>query len=694
MCRYVNCRFVIPPLPSKERLLQTVFRRCYVLRNAFLQSSADPNKCLGARVGGLGNMPGWWFTIESTTSRHFIQQLKTAIEDAIRAKPTVRAIMRARAVKQRFPVSQWVEDLEKLQSTAIETSHKQAAKEKRPTLGSPSTPAILETPNLLSVLQSRFARPSMRPRAVTTQAPGQARGLDSIAEGGLLAEPTPGLGSKLGPSSRRKRPPPPLLRSTTGAVPRSSLAVSKQQINRPPADGVRRPSMTRAPSTPNLRSRDDKTQQGATQALRKSDRPSMKRSPSMPQLQRNDKKAVKLLGVQLPASERSSLKAPKQPPSSSDDTSTSPSTGLSSPFTPMSAVTIYETPASTPTSSSKPENSTQASPTKAAPTKTAPAITGPTIADDTETAHTIIESIVPEPSIADPTKTATIITEPSKIDPTESVPTVIEPTITEPIRTGPAESTPIIIEPTVTGPTKTAPVITGPIKTDHTEDNPIITGPTIPRPTKTAPTLSGPKNSAPTKNAPKKKVAIKKAPTIAATIGNAESKTIHTPNAVDKFPSWGQHYFPYGSVAVLSASEIKEEKPDNVLQNVTPFFSDPQKEYESTFKQKLQNLDGKNSENELCIEEYLLKSEKSWFGKRRAAELSRGPEGPPQKQAPTTAMVQEARKKAGDEEGFGLGADYKPPSGLKRIVRIKFGDWPIYSLLLAFVSNSHVENNE
>ncbi|KAK4692298.1 hypothetical protein P7C71_g4875, partial [Lecanoromycetidae sp. Uapishka_2] len=154
---------------------------------------------------------------------------------------------------------------------------------------------------------------------------------------------------------------------------------------------------------------------------------------------------------------------------------------------------------------------------------------------------------------------------------------------------------------------------------------------------------------------------------------------IHTPHAVDSFPSMGQHYFPYGGVTALSASEIKEEKPDNVLQNVMPFFSDPNKEYETMFKQKLRKLNGKNSEDQLCIEEYLLKSEKSWFGKRRIAELSKisqgnGPEKPP---------TEKAQERPPDD-GFGLAKDHKPPSGLERLLRRKFGDWPFYSFLLAF----------
>lgn len=82
---------------------------------------------VGARVGGLGQMPGWWFTVESTTTKHLQQQFKSAIEDALASKTKVRALMRARAAKQRFPVAKWVHDLNVIQSTAIKIHEEVAA---------------------------------------------------------------------------------------------------------------------------------------------------------------------------------------------------------------------------------------------------------------------------------------------------------------------------------------------------------------------------------------------------------------------------------------------------------------------------------------------------------------------------------------------------------------------------------------
>ena len=546
-------------------------------------------------------MPGWWFTIESTTTKHFIQQLKIAVEDALRAKPSVRKIMRARAVKQRFPVSQWVEDLEKLQSSAIDTSHKLAAREKRPTLSSPSTPAILETPGVLNVLQSRFTKPSLRPRA--RQRPGIATaqtqgGLSSVAEGHLLlAGPGPGLGSKMGPSSRRKGPPPPLLGATISPVPRIDPTEEDDQGDEALANKARRPSMVRTPSTPDLR---PKASHSKDETLRMPARPVMKRSPSMPHLRPNDRKAVKLLGMQVPASGMAALNSFQQSSSSSAESSVGPSTAVNSPKTPL-------TPMSESTEETEETDSGWNTPPPS-PKQYFSAHTSPTTATSGSRPNSHYGN--GEGSQAAPAPEAA-----------KGVPQTI----------------------------RAAPAVD-----------------------------------------PKCKITkgISKTVRIAPTI-EPNSKIVRTPNAPDMFPSLGRHYFPHGSVAVLSTSEIKDEKPDNALQNVTPFFSDPQKEYENTFQEGLKNLNGKNSENQLCIEEYLLRSEKSWFGKLRNAELSKGPEDKTPEQAPTT-MVEEVRKKAKDD-GFGLAANHKPPSGLKRLMRKKIGDWPVYSFLLAFVrdANSH-----
>ena len=124
---------------------------------------------VGARVGGLGQMPGWWYTVESTTTSHLLDQFHLAIEGALNSKHDVRATMRARSAKQRFPVAQWIEDLEILQSTAMRINEKEKRKapEERAhpsgfntpsgsTHSGQQTPTGLQTPPIATSRNSSF----------------------------------------------------------------------------------------------------------------------------------------------------------------------------------------------------------------------------------------------------------------------------------------------------------------------------------------------------------------------------------------------------------------------------------------------------------------------------------------------------------------------------------------------------------
>ncbi|OJJ64734.1 hypothetical protein ASPSYDRAFT_84729 [Aspergillus sydowii CBS 593.65] len=114
---------------------------------------------IGARVGGLGQMPGWWYTVESVSTSHLLVQFKLAIEAALSSKTATRAMMRARSAKQRFPVAQWVEDLEILQSTAIQVHSKEVAKGH----GRPMTSSGLSTPSGVLTPTARPTSPLMPP---------------------------------------------------------------------------------------------------------------------------------------------------------------------------------------------------------------------------------------------------------------------------------------------------------------------------------------------------------------------------------------------------------------------------------------------------------------------------------------------------------------------------------------------------
>ncbi|KAJ6136759.1 hypothetical protein N7497_012312 [Penicillium chrysogenum] len=100
--------------------------------------------------------------------------------------------------------------------------------------------------------------------------------------------------------------------------------------------------------------------------------------------------------------------------------------------------------------------------------------------------------------------------------------------------------------------------------------------------------------------------------------------------------------------------------------------------------------------NQLCIEQYLEKSEKKWFNKFRDARLGldqgspagsvhRGkagtsPNGSVTNDDATSHESGERERKDAQPDEFLLGDDYVPPTGLKKWMQMRIGEWPVYSL--------------
>ena len=162
------------------------------------------------------------------------------------------------------------------------------------------------------------------------------------------------------------------------------------------------------------------------------------------------------------------------------------------------------------------------------------------------------------------------------------------------------------------------------------------------------------------------------------------------------------------SDSLLDLTQIKGSNTDFNLQMVDPTFNDTTGEFFNAFEQMLQRLDAKNSERELCIEEYLIESEKTWFKRFRQAKLnrSRGPSpmgspnpsvsslsnyrsyrsyqsspAPSDRHSSDNETTVDTASLADDE--FLLGKDYQRPSAPKRLMQRRIGDWPVYSLILA-----------
>src|SRR5271156_6439038 len=91
-----------------------------------------------------------------------LHQFKTALKEALASDSDTRRMMRARSAKQRFPVAQWIADLDKLQSKAIKIHQKEAPRRHGDRSASPRgrnrhrRSVVSETDSLMS----GFDRPS------------------------------------------------------------------------------------------------------------------------------------------------------------------------------------------------------------------------------------------------------------------------------------------------------------------------------------------------------------------------------------------------------------------------------------------------------------------------------------------------------------------------------------------------------
>ncbi|KAJ5682035.1 uncharacterized protein N7477_001975 [Penicillium maclennaniae] len=423
---------------------------------------------IGARVGGLGQMPGWWYNVESTSTKHLLVQFKLAIEAALNSKVETRAMMRARSAKQRFPVAQWVEDLEILQSTAIEVHNKEVAKGH----GRPLTSSGL-------------------PGSGTSTPTGAFRSQQPMA---------------LGPLS------PPS--NATFPHSRDSSYSSFNQIS--DLGGNKRA---------NVYSRDI--------------------SPSETEKPKSSLSRSLSLGVRSGPGHQARRGRRNMPEGDLSEAENEDSS-------------------------------------------------------DEDRAHSIY---------GDDEYTLT----PAEVE--------------EGRRAQAAQS-----QRQVSG-------LHSPTRRMTGADQLLLS----PQPF-------------------------------------AQSNR-------------------FSNASVLSLDSVVGNKKDFKLQKVDPFFTDGTGEYYHNFEEKLQGLNGSNSESELCIEEFLVKSEQEWFDRFRNAKLGRGSHNP-RSPTPSIFRSKHSASPAGEyEEGlshiaftesndseddeFLLGKDYVPPTGLRKWMQIKIGDWPVYSIFLA-----------
>ncbi|KAJ5351246.1 hypothetical protein N7452_000220 [Penicillium brevicompactum] len=385
---------------------------------------------VGSRVGGLGQMPGWWFTIESMTTKHLLGQFKMAINDALKSSQETRALMRARSSKQRFPVAQWVEDLEILQTNSIEKHAKHS---------------------------KRQDRSSWR---LTS---GSSRATESIRQ----------VSSSSNNSREHSRAP-----SSSGSVTPSGPVVSDSRLSVPRSGFDHVPLPTNSSPDPN----------------NSDNEPDSDADPRRRPLSSNPLADSRVLYSEVNEGEHFDL----TPGSVQDYGSGRPS--------PLGTPNFYfsRSGASTPVLGARPED---------------------------------------------------------------------------------------------------------------------------------------------------------------GLLGRRDARV--------------------SMMSLASVDGIVKEKQDYNLQKVDPFFTDGKNEYADLFEKRLASLNGKNSEDQLCIEEFLEKSQKDWFNRYRDVRLGKSP---PAVSDSLSLPPQDSRNCPRIHSNVGqflLPSNYVPPTGLKRFMLMKLGDWPVYSIFLA-----------
>lgn len=440
---------------------------------------------IGARVGGLGQMPGWWYNVESISTSHLLIQFKLAIEAALNSKTATRAMMRARSAKQRFPVAQWVEDLEILQSTAITIHNKEATKSH-----------------------------------TSNTRPGTSSGNSPFNGGALGGLPSPGFNS-------------PFTHSRDSSY-------SFNQMN--DLSSPKKISYSAEPSQ-------DDTEKPKS-ALSRSLSLGVRSGPGHAGRRRQ------AAGAAIPETDTDA----DGEDSSDEDTSHG----------------LFEDDEYTLTPAQVEEGRrAQAAQKDRALGNTSPLRRASQDSLDPSQDSLHARFMIPPPSPGSP-------------------------------------------------------------GTPPTSENLLLP----PRP-----------------------------------LGESHR---------------------YSSASVLSLDSVAGNKTDFKLQKVDPFFTDSTGEYYKTFDKKLDALNGSNSESQLCIEEFLIKSEQQWFDKFRNARLGRHKSPTPsirlpkRNESPTNSFFHEdavSHVASSDDhptdDEFLLGKDYVPPTGLKKWMQIKIGDWPIYSIFLA-----------
>ena len=519
---------------------------------------------VGARVGGLGNMPGWWFTIESTTSKHLISQFKMAIQAAIACKTEMRAKMRARAAKQRFPIAQWKEKLSIMQDTAIALSQKQAFKQRN---RATSIFSGIHSGRQSGISTPRIPSGQMGTPYATAPPTGQTTRAQSPSGAEGDQRRTLSLGLRTGPghepkSEKRQRKRLTKSRPTSRAPSPSGTDTAPGSRSSSPSRFFKRRSRSKA--------------RASALSMTVEDAPSI---PPLPE--------------QLAGGQVARL-------SDQEETSGNASQGD------VRGFMFQDDP-----------------------------LVESSAHGDNANGDSDIERTDQEDDGNEGTTDEYILD--------------LEQRETQK-RLGKLAALRLSLNLDAAG-EPPHPRFARRASSSGSEDNASVPG----TPSVEERMLATDSNSGSRSNSP----------------------------------------IPAPAAAYLSLGSVLQGKTDYKLQSVEPFFNDPTGLYYNAFDKKLEKLNGKSSEGPLCIEEYLTLSEKDWFSRFRSVKMGKSAASTPASSVFRLPMAREdSSNSISSSNNYGepdnradqylLSEDYKPPTGIKKLLMTRIGQWPLYSFLLAF----------
>lgn len=143
--------------------------------------------------------------------------------------------------------------------------------------------------------------------------------------------------------------------------------------------------------------------------------------------------------------------------------------------------------------------------------------------------------------------------------------------------------------------------------------------------------------------------------------------------------------------AQTSPESILTKRRHYTVRNRETPFTDSTEFYYKSFAIMLRALNSKNSEKNLCIERYLTQSEALWFSCAQGSRM-----GKPRASSPSSlAYIQKLQHRNTPRKFQSLDIEkasqsvsephHRTMTGLRSILLIQIGDWPVYSLLIALV---------